>query len=80
LLEVGTEILIVGVPPLAENYCEDLVVLPLVERDFLEVPLPAERGCSVVPLLGTWRYFDLVVIFPAEDFREVVGYPLDAAQ
>ena len=74
------EILIVRVPPLAENYCDSLVVLPLVERDCLVVPLPAERGCLTVPLLAAWCYFDLVVLLPSEDFRDGVGYPPGAAQ
>ena len=47
MLEVGAKILIVGVPPLAENYCDGLAVLPRVEKERLLLALPVERDCFV---------------------------------
>ena len=68
----GAEISIVRVPLLAENYCDGLLVLYFVERGCLALPLPVEQGCLVLPLRAVQRYFDLVVLLPAEDFRDGV--------
>jgi hypothetical protein len=72
LLGVGAEILIVGFPLPAENYCDSLLVLHSVERGYLALPLHVEWDCLVVLLRAALRYSDLVIMLPAEEFRDGV--------
>jgi hypothetical protein len=72
LLEVVAVISITRVLHLAENYCDGLLVLTDAEER-LVFPLPVGWGYLVMLPRALQLYFDLMVL-PAEDFREGVGY------